>query len=332
MPDAAGIQMEPVEQGGKVYLPIRLDCLRADTVPDFDLHLLPEPGQPFVLYCERNTPFSSGARARLARTRVTRLYVPEAQRADYLRYLAGHISDILDDAKMPLREKATILYDSAQAVVEEVLQNPSAPANIQRGKDIVHQTVDFMTSRDFLLENLLRNISCDFYLYTHSVNVVAYSVLLAVGAGFRDQATLREIANGALLHDVGKSTIDDAILNKTSALNNREWELMQGHPTAGHEVLLNTGSLGEIALDIVLHHHERLTGDGYPDCLAKDDISPFVRIVSIADIFDALTTDRYHQRGVNTFAAFKEMHQEMGLGLDRDLMKVFVEAMGGGKS
>jgi HD-GYP domain-containing protein (c-di-GMP phosphodiesterase class II) len=317
-----------IEYGGEVFQVIRTESLRLDSVPDFDLYFRPGPDQPFVLYCERNTPFTKEARRRLAINRVDRLCIRREQRGVYDRYIAGHLREILADPRLSVKEKATILYDSAQAVVEDVLARPESRENVVRGKEIAYQTVEFMTTEDFPLEHLLRAISCDYYLYTHSVNVVAYSVALASRAGYRDKALLREIANGALLHDVGMSSISSGLLTKKGPLTAAEWNQLQTHPQKSFDLLQKAGCLGEIALDIALHHHEKRSGDGYPDRLAGDNISAFVRVVTIADVFDALTTDRFHKGGLGTFDALTVMLHEMKDELDPDLLRRFVEMLG----
>lgn len=322
------LNREPVEYGAEVYLPVNLEAVRVDTVPDFNLFFRPGHDKPFVLYCEKNSRFTSDARRRLASHRIDQLYVKKADSAEYHRYLAENIQDILADKHLSLREKSSILYDSAQAVVEVVLAEPSSRENVRRGKNIVGHTVEFMTDEDFKLEHLLRTISCDVYLYTHSVNVVAYSVALAMRAGHHDKPILREIANGALMHDVGKSKVDPAILNKTSDLSSEEWEEIQQVPRHGHDMMRTADCLGEIALDIVLHHQEKLDGSGYPDALKGDQISEYVRIVTIADVFDALTSDRFHQSPRSTFEALQVMQREMRSQLDPELFKTFVNMMG----
>ncbi|HPO15688.1 MAG TPA: HD domain-containing protein [Candidatus Hydrogenedentes bacterium] len=327
MPEVQTVNPVPIPWGGDRYMPIRMDSIRLDTTPDFALYFRPSPEQPFVLYCERNLPFTRAARKRLENSRVSCLYIKQEERLEYNRYLANHLEDILRDPKLNVKEKSTILYDSAQAVVEEVLAQPPTRETIDRGKEVVQQTINFMTAEDFMIEHLLRAISCDYYLYTHSVNVVAYSVALAMRTGQRNSAMLREIANGALLHDVGKRALNAALLNKTTALSAEEWERMKTHPFEGHRMLREFGAIGEIALDIVLHHHEKLDGTGYPEGLKNDAISPFVRMVSIADIFDALTTERYHQKPHNTFEALKIMQRDMRSELDKDLLRAFVDVM-----
>lgn len=328
-PSTVTIQDEPVIYDGETYLPVKLSAIRLDTVPLFSLYFRPSADQPFVLYCRRETPFNEAARAKLHENRIKVLYIRERERGRYSRYIADNLEDILNDRKLPIREKAAVLYDSAQAVVSEVLERPGSREMLQRGKEIVRHTVEFMTSKDFLLEHMLRTIACDYYLYTHSVNVVAYSVALAMRTGTTDAPTLREVANGALFHDVGKKAISERILKKNGPLTEREWEEMKTYPLKGYETLVEANCLGEIALDIVLHHQERVDGSGYPHRLANGDIPPFARVVTIADVFDALTTDQHHKKGLSSFRALTDMSRTMQRQLDGSLLRNFVEMMGG---
>jgi putative nucleotidyltransferase with HDIG domain len=317
-----------VQSAGRTFLPISVDSLRVNTAPPFDLFLRHATGDGFVLYCERHTPFTEQARNKLATNRHETLFIHDDQRAEYNTYLAGHLEEILADTKMNAREKSVVLYDCAQAVVEDVLEDPLNRDNIQRGRRLVRHTVNFIASKEFKLDLMLKAISEDFYLYTHSVNVVAYSIALAARLGITDRATLREIANGALLHDIGKARLPEELLHKDGKLDEEEWELIKGTTRDGYEMMAELGCVGEIALDIILHHHERLDGSGYPDHLPAEAISPYVRIVAIADVFDALTTDRHHQKARSTFDALVMMGSEMKDGLDQQIFRTFVQMMG----
>ena len=321
-------QRKEIRWGKEVYCPVSIDSIRVGSTPEFPLFFRLGSGRDFVLYCDRNVVFTDEARTRLEDNEIEQLFIPRGNRQEYSRYLATHLEDILADENLSVHEKSGILYDSAQAVVEQLLQDPPSREGVSRGKDIVNHTVNLLSSQEFLLEDLLRSISCDYYLYTHSVNVVAYSVALAMQAGYGDRATLREVANGALLHDVGKRTLSQEILTKGERLSEQEWEEVRRHSREGYESLRETNALGEIALDIVLHHHERLDGSGYPDGLLASDISPFVRMVTIADIFDALTTDRYHQPARTSFQALHTMQRRMKGEIDIQLVRSFVEMLG----
>ena len=318
-----------VAHDGELYVPVRLEAIRVNTTPDFDLYFRPGPAQPLVLYCERSVPFTEETRDRLKNTPVECFYIHQDYKRQYNRYLDQHLEDILQDPELDVRKKAEILYDSALATVERILLEPPSKENIERGKAMVRQAVAFMNAQDFPLEHLLRHISCDYYLYSHSVNVMAYSIALARRIGHRDVASLREMANGALLHDIGMGMVGPELYRKEGALTPLEREKVKTHPSKGRQALLEIGNLGEIALDIVMHHHERLDGSGYPDRLRGDALSPFVRIVAIADTFDALTTDRPYQPRRKTFPALSLMQREMPQQIDMALFRSFVEIMGG---
>lgn len=317
-----------VQFQGRIFLAVGMGSIRVNSAPEFDLFLRPGPEQPFVLYCERRTSFTEQARLRLERNMIEDLYIQKDDLQRYNLYIAENLDDILSDKRYGTREKSVILYDCAQAVVGEILHQPHSVETLVRGKQVVSHTVGFMTGAAFKVEDLLRTLSCEYYLYTHSVNVATYTIALSMRAGFADHATLREIGQGAMLHDIGESLIDPEILNKVTSLSGQEWDIVQRHPITGHDLMLEAGCFGEIARDITLHHHERLDGSGYPHGLRDRELSPFIRMVSICDVFDALTTDRFHQQRKSTFEALSFMHKNLRDELDLNLLKSFTEMLG----
>ena len=116
-----------------------------------------------------------------------------------------------------------------------------------------------------------------------------------------DPVQKEEIATAAILHDVGKIAIPDSILNKPGRLTNEEFEIMKSHTVQGCELLeripeITHHPIYKYAYDICRHHHERWDGRGYPDGLAGEEISPWSQIVALADVYDALTTDRVYKK------------------------------------
>jgi HD-GYP domain-containing protein (c-di-GMP phosphodiesterase class II) len=132
-----------------------------------------------------------------------------------------------------------------------------------------------------------------------------------------------------MLHDVGKGAIDGKILNKPGKLDEREWDIIKEHPLTGADMLKESGEVGKDELIVVLGHHEKLDGSGYPHGLTGDNIHPYARIAALADIFDALTTKRAYKGAVRSFPALKIMRDEMASGLDPNLFHEFVQLMGG---
>lgn len=131
-----------------------------------------------------------------------------------------------------------------------------------------------------------------------------------------------------MLHDIGKSRVSPEITNAPGKLTKEQWEEMRRHPEYGREILEELGVTDPMVLDVTLHHHEKLTGTGYPHGLWGDEVSKPVRVSTIADVFDALTTRRTYKAAMSAFAALRLMKEEMAKELDQDLFHAFVEMMG----
>lgn len=157
--------------------------------------------------------------------------------------------------------------------------------------------------------------------YRHSLLVTGFAVAFAQKLTMRTDDQQR-IAHAALLHDVGKSFIPTAILDKPGKLTDFEMAQIREHPRYGYDLLTQQGGFPPEVLDCVLHHHELLDGSGYPDRLRADEIADLVRIITITDIFAALVEDRPYRPLLPPMTAFGIM-QEMGHKLDVDLLNAF---------
>ncbi len=312
----------------RTFVPIRTTSLRADTLTAFDLFLKPDNGQEPVLYRERNLPFTEGVRQRLEDSGVVQLYIDTRQEREYQHYVEENLGTILEDTTVPMEEKTELLYSTANILLREMVEDPERGSGIRRSKDLVNSTVNFMADQKNAFHHLMKVTSYDYYTYTHSVNVFFFSVALAQRAGYNDRRLLNDFGQGALLHDIGKSVIDPAIVNAKGKLTDRQWSILKRHPIYGHELLDVPGGLADIGLDAVRHHHEKLSGRGYPDRLTKTRISPLVRIVTISDIFDALTTRRVYKEALSSFDALKVMRAEMADDIDQDVFRLFIQILG----
>jgi diguanylate cyclase (GGDEF)-like protein len=132
----------------------------------------------------------------------------------------------------------------------------------------------------------------------------------------------------AQVHDLGKVGIPDHILFKPGPLNDQEWEIMQQHPEKGYRIAHSTTDLAGIA-DLILKHHERWDGKGYPLGLAGDEIPIECRILAIADSFDAMTNDRPYRKAISVEESLEELKQCAGSQFDPELVDIFVHMMCG---
>lgn len=153
----------------------------------------------------------------------------------------------------------------------------------------------------------------------HCVRVAEYSRVLGERIlGQRPQA-LQVLEYGALLHDIGKIAVPDAILRKTGRLTEEEQAIMRQHPCLGYEILDGIAFLSD-ALPIVLHHHERFDGTGYPSGLAGEQIPIGARIFSVVDAFDAMTADRHYRRALSLDEAMGELRRNSGSQFDPEVV------------
>jgi len=165
-------------------------------------------------------------------------------------------------------------------------------------------------------------VHCD-YTYRHSINVAIISGILGKSIGL-EKWQLEDLIMAGLLHDIGKITITLDILNKPGKLTEEEMALMKTHPANGYQFLLQYSQLPETVKRGILHHHERNDGSGYPEGLTKNQISYYGKIVSIADIYDAMTTDRVYRKKMTPFCVAEILVEQMYNQLDPNLCLAFL--------
>ncbi|RUL48709.1 HD-GYP domain-containing protein [Lysinibacillus antri] len=166
--------------------------------------------------------------------------------------------------------------------------------------------------------------SRDPYTRHHSENVAKYSVLIAQKMNLpKDYCDI--IRKGALLHDIGKIGIPEHILTKNEKLTDEEYHIIKSHPVIGHKMIQHIATFHKNGvLDIVLYHHERFDGKGYPKGLKGTDIPLFARIVAVADTFDAMTSKRVYRNELDLNYTLNEIRKNKGTQFDPEIVDVFL--------
>ncbi len=309
--------------GDEGFLAVHLASLRVGAVTGFDLYLPSARTGRMVLYRSGGLPFTEAHCDRLASNNVQELYIATADRKRYLQYIEGHLGEVLHDESIPPQQRARILYTSASVLIEEVFADPTLRPSISRAHDFVEHTVDYIFRKAEHFTDLLEIMSFDYHTYTHSVNVCIFGVALGRRLGYGQQ-DLNRLGAGLLLHDAGKSLIDPVILAKRGPLTPEEWEIVKTHPARGAELLRKSGAVENESLQVVLQHHEKCCGRGYPAGLGEKEIHSFAKIAAVADVFDALTTERSYKRAVASFPAIRIMQVEMADSFDRAILREMI--------
>jgi HD-GYP domain-containing protein (c-di-GMP phosphodiesterase class II) len=165
-------------------------------------------------------------------------------------------------------------------------------AEVLANKDVVVNLSDIRNSDD--------------YTFFHSVNVCTLCLLTGAGMDY-SRTSLEELGVGALLHDMGKVWIDEKILNKNGSLTPEEYEEIKQHPAFGFDILSKQPNISSNSIKVVLQHHERCDGSGYPHQLVREDIHPAARLVMAVDVYDALTADRPYRSSMPPHLAIENI-------------------------
>ncbi|WP_099467216.1 HD-GYP domain-containing protein [Konateibacter massiliensis] len=236
-------------------------------------------------------------------------------------------------------------------VVDELSQDIDIPdavseENRQRCKDILMNTLNDVQGGQTLklnkladnVENIISDVignhdlqvsltdlsASDEYTFSHSVSTTVYGLLIGENLGY-SRKKLSSLAMGILLHDIGKVVLDHDIVYKEDALTDEEFEYVKKHTECGYELLKDAPNIPAVSKEIALNHHEKLDGSGYPRGLKGEQLTEFARISAIADVYDALTSDRCYRKKWPTNKAVDFLIENSGTKFDADLVRIFIQ-------
>ena len=198
----------------------------------------------------------------------------------------------------------------------------------ERAEELEVRTKQLASFQVGMLSALLRTLDLrDQMTARHSAAVARYSRAIAQRAGFsRQEEELVHIA--ALLHDIGKFILPDRILKANVPLTDEDWMLIRRHPQQGARVVSSLDGYGPVA-EIILAHHERIDGKGYPRGLEGDDIPELARIISVADTYDVMTARDSYRTPISSYDAIQELRRVAGEQLDARFVEIFIELLEG---
>jgi len=213
------------------------------------------------------------------------------------------VSGFMDKIAAGGEINASLAKEAVQSCVDSVLHSPDA----------------------FLWLSQLKNK--DEYTAQHSLNVCVLSIVLARHVGLKEEF-LNNVGLCGMMHDMGKMLIPLEVLNKPGRLDDDEMVIMQSHTTLGYELLKSSDGMFHGAAETALTHHEHMNGRGYPNKINSNKLSYYSNIVAIADLYDAITSDRVYQKGRTHHEATKIMLDISGSHLDARLVVKFIESLG----
>ncbi len=305
------------------YFPIHPMVLRIDTVFSFNVYIRTQQDHYEIFHTggEAYTAYIHGG---IFKFSLSKLYVRDSDKHYYFNYLEKFFIIIINDSFISTQKKAKISYELVSYLAMVVCKNPEEETII-RYKKVIKPIAEFVIKQDDAINQLISLAKSSYTVCNHLINVGIYGLGLAKEVLAKDlNFDMSEIAAGFFLHDIGKCTIPEHILYKQGSLSDEEWRIIKKHPQKGYDMLKKFNILTEEEQIIVLQHHERHDGKGYPAGLKGNQIHTYSKICSIADAFDALTSYRSFRKAKKSFEALKIMHTEMKHEFDPEFFSRFV--------
>ena len=309
----------------RAAIPISVSTLIPKSVPGVSLYVA-DSAHSFRLYRDAEHPITEADLENLRKRGVSKLYVAWDEHDKYQAYLRDNLDAVLDDESIPADKRLGCLNEVVRDVLGDVLQTGDLDSRIDELKGFGEKTVETICRYDVVLSQLRGVLVHDYHTFMHSANVSFYSVMLARAAGIEDRAELSSIATGGLIHDAGKLDVPVSILAKPGPLDDKELQIMRRHPTLGFRALCNRDDLSLGQLMMVYQHHEQMDGKGYPVGSTASEFHPWARICAVADVFEALTSNRPY-RAALPFTTACQMMAERATAFDPDLLKCWTECV-----
>lgn len=228
-------------------------------------------------------------------------------------------------------EKDMVIQETrktAKRFVEESMESiiKSGSLNYEKLHLVVNQIIDEIFESEDVTLSLANLKAVDDYIFHHSVNVCILSIITGIYSGL-NKNRLIELGVGAILHDIGKTLVPRDILNKPSRLTVDEFEVIKEHSSLGYGVVGSIDTLTNDSAEVILSHHERYDGAGYPNGKSKEEIHVYAKIASIADVFDAVTSDRIYGRKEDSYIAVSYILEDSGSKFDPEIVKTFLKVI-----
>ncbi|MBW8190025.1 HD-GYP domain-containing protein [Neiella marina] len=226
-------------------------------------------------------------------------------------------------------EQAKALYSQAKQLQKKAFRDMEQghKIDVDAFKDMSEGLIDSVFRNPQALTMMTRIREKDQYLLEHSLNV---GILLGVFGRYLklDEGLISELVTGGLLHDIGKIRVPEEVLHKPGKLTSEEFEIMKRHVLHGRDIIQeNEVTLPAVTMEVVLQHHEQLSGTGYPHRLMGDQISRHGRMTSVVDIFDALTGERVYKKAMLPTAALSIIRSMAPDKLDQELVNAFIRCI-----
>ncbi|MBN2581898.1 MAG: HD domain-containing protein [Planctomycetes bacterium] len=308
----------------KSYVPVPADIFEAECVLTFSLYARPNGGA-IECVCHQSESLDQRQLQALKADSVRVFYVDTAEHRAYQQFAESALGNIVDRDDLPAGKKVEICYSTTRELIREAFESSNLEQVVDTHRETwVNNMVTLICSDEAALDSMVGMLSHDYYTYTHMVNVSVMVTALAYRLGQRDKDTLRQLASGGLLHDIGKTRVNPDTLNKVGRLTPQEWDELKQHPDLGLQFLLSRPGIKPMELMMVHQHHEKLDGGGYPQGLVGREITAEAQMTAVVDIYDALTSKRPYRKAMPHEQAVAILKEEAAAKTNREMTMAWI--------
>lgn len=217
------------------------------------------------------------------------------------------------------------ILDNSVSLVQEMENSirSKTPLPVEQIQKTVNDITENIATEEGTILNLMDLKEYDDYTYTHSINVCLISILIAKKLNLEPDF-VKKVGIAGLLHDQGKLMIPSEIINKPSKLTDSEFEIVKRHPVYSLEIIRSTGAFSKMIQQGVLYHHEKYNGMGYPTSMKGEAIGEIAQMVSLADVFDAITSARQYKTAKPFWYALSQINKGLGTAFSPRLGRLFI--------
>lgn len=279
----------------------------------------------------RGQVYSTAFHEHLLQEGIEEVYLTREDEETFFTYFNQRMREAVQSETVSREVKTLLLYDNAESVIRKAFRERPNQTSVGMGRQLAENFALHLMLDKVGAAALFSVFSKNHNIFTHCVQVALLGMSFCHFLGWsRDDVT--EFGLGALFHDVGKSTLDEAILNKPGKLSKEEFEAFKQHPALGYQMLRNAQVISKPQLHVVLHHHEAMDGSGYPYGLQGSEIHSFTRIARIADCFDNLTSSRRGRESLTPYQALQTMSEQYRRTFDSRFLEAFINFLNASES
>jgi HD-GYP domain-containing protein (c-di-GMP phosphodiesterase class II) len=309
------------------YLAVQVGMLQRLQHTTVDLFVQYEPHSSPVLYHRAGCPIESKQLSGLSEAGVEHIFVRTEDFQQFGSHLLESVDSLSAEKAVPAAERFAVVQLALAMEIERTSRLIDCGPYVSLAGKVGRDLSSMLSASKVLPRDLFRLARHDFNTFTHVTNVAGYSVILAERMGLCSGDELETIATAAILHDIGKRFIPAAILTKPARLDPEERAIIESHPQRGYEELCERPGITSDQLMIVYQHHERIDGTGYPVGIQGEEIHPWARMLSVVDVFDAMTGTRPYRRPATPQEAMSYIRQNAGTQFDPEAVQCWTSIM-----